>query len=221
MSLDRLDRLGRPASEWAVDHGLVPFLHAVEVVLGQRPLVACAAVVAAVLLALRVRRAAALVALTTPATVVLTSALKTLVDRPRPPWQVTAHLLHSPAFPSGHTSGTTALVLSLVLATAAVARQRGWRPLVVRVASVAAVLVVALVGADRVLLGRHYPSDVLGGLLVGGAVAWGAAVLLGTGRRADQRRVARAAAARTARSAASDSAANQIAWTRTPLPVDR
>jgi membrane-associated phospholipid phosphatase len=67
------------------------------------------------------------------------------------------------SWPSGHTTAAAALALALVLVT-----PRGHRA---PVAVVGAVLTV-LAGIALVALGRHYPSDVLGGLCVAGA--WGA-----------------------------------------------
>ena len=88
---------------------------------------------------------------------------KGLVDRPRP------HLLHPVAdvggasFPSGHAAGTAAVfgVLTLLFLRA------GNRALTYIVVSVVVLLIVC-VGASRVLLGVHYPSDVAAGFLVGG-----------------------------------------------------
>lgn len=163
-----LDGLGRPATDWAVDHGLVPALHGVEVVFAQPVLVAVAVLVAAVLAVRRAWGAAVLVAGSTAATTVATAVLKDVVGRARPEWQVAAHAIHTPAFPSGHTSGTTALVLALLVVTG----RRGG-------AAVAGALTVLLVAADRVLLGRHYPSDVLGGMVLGVLVVGAGVLLLG------------------------------------------
>jgi membrane-associated phospholipid phosphatase len=58
-------------------------------------------------------------------------------------------------FPSGHVATTAAWALGLALS-----RRRLW-PLVVAVAG------VALMALSRMYLGRHFPADVLGGLVVG------------------------------------------------------
>ncbi|WP_417215614.1 phosphatase PAP2 family protein [Arthrobacter sp.] len=95
---------------------------------------------------------------------------KVLIDRPRPPLTVTHALvpeLGTDSFPSGHTELAAALVLAAVLVIATSGRHR----LLIGVAGGAFVLVVA---ASRLYLGVHYPSDVLGSLLVAtaGALLW-------------------------------------------------
>ncbi len=95
------------------------------------------------------------------------------VARPRPPQSL--HLVNAwgDAFPSGHTTtatigyGLTALLL-LKLASSGRRRYLMWAP---------AVVIAACVGGSRVYLGVHWPSDVLGGWLLGAAwVALAAAI---------------------------------------------
>jgi membrane-associated phospholipid phosphatase len=66
------------------------------------------------------------------------------------------------AFPSGHTTAAAALSIALVLVVPAVYRMS---------AAAIGVLVTGGVGVSVIVLGWHYPSDVVGGLLV--ASAWG------------------------------------------------
>lgn len=49
-------------------------------------------------------------------------------------------------------------------------------------ATAAGAIVVLLVAADRVSLGRHYPSDGLGGLVLGFCITCTAAATMGIGR---------------------------------------
>ena len=58
-------------------------------------------------------------------------------------------------FPSGHVAATTAWALGLVWS-----RRKSWQ-------LAAAVTWVALMAVSRMYLGRHFPADVLGGLVVG------------------------------------------------------
>ncbi|MCX7960893.1 MAG: phosphatase PAP2 family protein [Burkholderiales bacterium] len=88
--------------------------------------------------------------------------LKRGTHRPRP-CEVHAHIragdvpLDRFSFPSGHTLHATAFTI------VALAYQPGLAPLVVPFA--------LLVAASRVVLGLHYPSDVLAGAAIGAAIA--------------------------------------------------
>ncbi len=103
----------------------------------------------------------------------VTDLVKTAVDRPRPyttlddpPQDVIDSLGTAEAyrsFPSGHTSFEAALSFS----TASVFVHHGARPLP---AYLGAGLLTATMGGLRVAGGRHYPSDVIAGGLLGAAV---------------------------------------------------
>jgi len=99
--------------------------------------------------------------------------LKQAVHRPRP------DLLHQIAgwsFPSGHASDIAAgMGVLLVLTLAWVRRTTLRRALVATEIAVAVV-----VGCDRVFLGAHNPSDVVGGWLLGAAVVCGSLALFGS-----------------------------------------
>ncbi len=112
----------------------------------------------------------------------LNHAWKALVERPRPgPDALAIHEVASGwSYPSGHAS-TAALVLGL-LALLAFTRLRGAARWVV---ATAAILLVLATGAGRVITGAHWPSDVLGGWLAGGATA---AVLVVLADRLTERR---------------------------------
>ena len=87
-------------------------------------------------------------------------ALRDVVGRPRPDdgfWPA-----EGLAFPSGHTTNSTAMTIIVVVAAWPYLSRR-WRPVVVTVAAA----VPLLVGLSRVAGGVHWPSDALGGLLLG------------------------------------------------------
>ncbi|HVF13902.1 MAG TPA: phosphatase PAP2 family protein [Acidimicrobiales bacterium] len=95
----------------------------------------------------------------------LDTAVKVLVDRPRPVLLDPVHTAHGKSFPSGHTMSSTVVYGSLLLAfLPGVARR--WRPLLI---GATASLVLAI-GFTRLALGVHFLSDVVGGLVLG--VAW-------------------------------------------------
>lgn len=98
--------------------------------------------------------------------------LKGAVARPRP--GTAAEVLVSGfSFPSGHTSAAV-LVFGLLCWLLC----RGASPGAKWVAGLFTALVVATVGASRVVLGAHYLSDVVGGLLWAGALLACATVAL-------------------------------------------
>jgi membrane-associated phospholipid phosphatase len=70
------------------------------------------------------------------------------------------------SFPSGHTTAAASIAVALVLVVPAAHRLT---------AALLGAALTAVVGLAVVILGWHYPSDVLGGLLVVGA--WGFAAL--------------------------------------------
>jgi membrane-associated phospholipid phosphatase len=119
------------------------------------------------LLLARAWRPALFLILASPCTVVLTQALKALVDRHRP---YVAHLTAAggPSFPSGHAASTTALYGALVLiAVDGGALPRGRST---TAALLALAVLLALIGLSRVVLGVHYPTDVVAGWLL--PAAW-------------------------------------------------
>ena len=117
---------------------------------------------AVVLLRRRCHTAVALIAVSSLGAVLLVQSVKLLVSRPRP---LDALLdARGASFPSGHAGEALAFYGAVALVVVQTAERR-W----VRIATVlaAAVLVLA-VGFSRVALAVHYPSDVLGSVLLCG-----------------------------------------------------
>ena len=117
---------------------------------------------------LAIRREVALagyVVLTGLGATALTGGIKALVDRERPTVEEPVAAAPGFSFPSGHSLGSAVTygVLALVFLPVVPARFR-------RTAIVVTVAAVALIGISRVALGVHYPSDVLGGWLLG--ICW-------------------------------------------------
>lgn len=140
-------------------------------------LVPCAIVLALAAGALRRPRRGLSVVVGVLGAVIIQYVDKAIVDRPRPPVHELEHVSGT-SFPSGHATEATAFVV--VLAVAALA---GARSGPARFAAVAAAAVIAGgVALSRVYLGVHYPTDVVAGMLLGGA--WGtiAGVVLAPGQ---------------------------------------
>jgi undecaprenyl-diphosphatase len=131
------------------------------------------AVAVVVLFLRRRRRDAAYVLLVRLVALGVETALKHGLARPRPDVVTPLTTAAGFSFPSGHTTGTTALCVSLLVVLVPFLHRRGRA-----VAAAAALLASVAVAASRVLLGVHYPSDVAGGLLVGSLVAVLLAVVL-------------------------------------------
>ena len=100
--------------------------------------------------------------------------LKRVVQRTRPPDEI-SHVDHeSFSFPSGHSLKAVVCYVMLAYVIARLLELNAGRRAAVYLAAAA---VIAAVGWSRVYLGAHYPSDVLGGFAVG--LAWLAICLTG------------------------------------------
>lgn len=90
------------------------------------------------------------------------AVLNVVAPRPRPFLVLPAHVLvpqaRDASFPSDHAAVTTAIGVALILGGPAV-----W--------GVAATIGAVLIGIARVMVGVHYPSDIVGGVVVGGGCA--------------------------------------------------
>lgn len=100
---------------------------------------------------------------------ILGATLKLVVERARPVVEDPVSQPSGYSFPSGHALNAVVLASTLVLLVWPLLSMRT-RPVVVGLAGVWVVLTCA----DRIFLGAHFPSDVLGGGLVGGGLVWAA-----------------------------------------------
>ena len=166
-----LDDLGRGAEHWARAHpALIDVLRWIETGFAGTGNAVMTVVLALTLWVRHYRRAAIYAALVEITTTLLYTWVKVLDGRARPTWQDPVGHLTSRSFPSGHAASSSALAGVVIVLAVMLVRRANLRRLV----CAGAVLVALVVGADRVLLGRHYPTDVLGGWLLGAAVtlAW-------------------------------------------------
>jgi YegS/Rv2252/BmrU family lipid kinase len=162
--LASLDQEGKPVEGWAAGRpALHPTLRAIELGFNTIAMTIFTAVLAIVLFIKNHRRAAYLVVGVMLAASIATTLIKNAVGRARPVWQDPTALLANNAFPSGHASGIAAFAGLVMVLVAMLVRRSNVR----RAVYVVAVLVVLVVCVDRVLLGRHYPSDVVAGVLLG------------------------------------------------------
>lgn len=112
-------------------------------------------------------------------------ALRSLVDRPRPPYGPWADA--SMSYPSGHLTQTTLLAVLVPVAVYAMTRRR-WLQHLTSVASLAALVFIS---ANRVAVGVHWPTDVVAGILLGLAIGlWTRAPLLDPAQHRGCRRCA-------------------------------
>jgi undecaprenyl-diphosphatase len=97
---------------------------------------------------------------------VLNVVLKALYGRPRPDMVPTVVTSQSPAFPSGHALSAFAIYGTLAYLVARLEPS----PRLRAATWIIAALIILAVGASRVYLGVHHPSDVLAGFVI--ALAW-------------------------------------------------
>jgi undecaprenyl-diphosphatase len=95
------------------------------------------------------------------------AVLNAALPRPRPFLVLPVHLLvmsppRDSSFPSDHAAVASAIAVTLLVGAGA-----GW--------GVLGLLGAVIIGVSRVIIGVHYPSDILGGMLVG-AVSAGVAL---------------------------------------------
>lgn len=107
------------------------------------------------------------------------TAMKQLVGRGRPPAFTRLLTETDPSFPSGHTTGTAALLMTIALVAVPALKTRTAR----LVAVLAAGSVAAAVGLARMVLGVHWLTDVAAGWLLGTAWAIGVTLLVPSAER--------------------------------------
>src|SRR5262249_31004872 len=108
-------------------------------------------------------REAVLLLLALAASALFFNALKMLVARPRPPLEDARLVQGGVSFPSGHSTLAATFYGPLAYLLIRDLRHNGLKVLV---GACAGVLILAI-GASRIYLGVHYPSDVLAGWAAG------------------------------------------------------
>lgn len=189
--LDAFDHWGRSAEDYAAGHpAFLAVLRLIEVAFATIGMIVWTTITAGVLLLRRRRRAAAFVVVVMIVTSLTTSAMKTWLGRGRPDWQDHTDLLSSKSFPSGHASSSAALAGALIVLVWMLVRREAVR----WTATALLVLTWLVVCLDRVFLGRHFPTDVIAGSVLGvGVMLLGLVVFEPASERAtrDRKRPAR------------------------------
>ncbi len=169
LRLEGVDRLDARIVGWVERTAPTGLVEAMQVITyaGSAIVLGPLAFLAALLLARRQQRTlAAFVVSAFVSAVLLTQALKLSIQRARPELDEPIVRLTTFAFPSGHALAATATFGALALALATRLPARRDRRLLVA----AAVGLVLVVAASRVLLGAHYLLDVLAGIAAGIAI---------------------------------------------------
>jgi len=166
-SIDHALLLGRGSGQFDVAHTITNT--------GSTTAVAALAVVVALVVWLRTRdwRCTALCVVAPALAGLCESTLKPIVGRDRPPTRILTGE-GGYGFPSGHTTGSTALAVAVIVVAALVVRMRPIRMLVIGGATVYAIAI----GLSRLAVGAHRAADVLGGWLLGTAVTLAVAAAL-------------------------------------------
>lgn len=141
-------------------------------------------VLIAVLLVRGARRLALYVLVVRVGALLLSGTVKLAVARARPVFELPVSSAAGYSFPSGHALGSSAFYLSAAVVLLPAVRRSLRRWLLA-----AAVLIPLLVATTRVLLGVHYLSDVVAGLLLGFGWAAVCTTVFALWRRDEGRRV--------------------------------
>ena len=157
-SEDAQERMTRESTSWA-EH--------IANLASTRTALAVTVVAVLVLLFRRHWHSAIALALVFPVTQGAVQLVKLVVERPRPAANASLAEAQGFSFPSAHSATSVAVYATIAFILIRASRHGHSR---VAIASLAAVLVIAI-GFSRVMLGAHYPTDVLAGWTFGALVA--------------------------------------------------
>jgi len=162
-----LVRADSSVERWGHDHASGFATDALNAIthIGEPTIVIGLAAVVAIVETIRTRSRWVLpfMALVVAGNAVVTTTVKEFADRARPTLNPVAHTL-GPSFPSGHSSWSAAFFAATALLCMR-GRTRRVQAVIVGLCAAAA----ASIAATRVLLGAHWLSDVIAGLLLGSA----------------------------------------------------
>jgi undecaprenyl-diphosphatase len=93
----------------------------------------------------------------------VSTAIKDIIDRPRPDLVPHGSVVYTASFPSGHSMQSAATYLTMGALLAQVQKRRRVKAFILSVA----LIITFLVGVSRIYLGVHWPTDVLAGWSAG------------------------------------------------------
>ena len=156
--------IARSAFDFSSNHdSFVTVLKKIQFLCGTTSLIIAMAVAAAYAWWRRERRMAIWIVLVTAIGSLLNPLLKQLFDRERPHWPAPLTTIGGYSFPSGHSVGAGIFCAVAILLTIVLTGRGLKRRLIIAFV----VLFGLVVCADRIFLGVHYLTDVLGGLILG------------------------------------------------------
>lgn len=163
--IQAIHRFDQSATNWVTltfGQSFRPFFELMTLIGGPVPACIIAAVVAAYGLKGHNQRLVGAAAMI-PATLIVGAILKMMFERARPLTDYAMSMkIHTFSFPSGHTTGSTvAYGLLAYLALLKLPAPWNW------ISAVILGLIPVFVGLSRVYLGAHFPSDVIGGWVLG------------------------------------------------------
>jgi len=164
-----LSALDRPLSDWFRGHAgtaLGDSMRFVSTLHAPRGILAASVVVALILLWRRELRGLAMFVVAVAGGASLNAALKHTFEWPRPDFDGAALGATDFSFPSGHVANATLLYGAVAL----LVLPRLWGRVARTGVVAAAAAMVLLVAASRLVLGAHYPTDVIAAIAEG--VAW-------------------------------------------------
>lgn len=166
---DGLAQVDQPVSLWVANHreGWLTGLMRVVTQLGSLPAVTVIGVLGSVTVAIGTRRWAPVILMAVCAAGLQTcvTLVKVVVGRARPQLATAIATPSGYSFPSGHAASICAVAGLLAVLTCRLVVTTWTMQVLVWTVTV---LIVAGVGASRVYLGVHFPTDVLAGWVLGG-----------------------------------------------------
>lgn len=116
-----------------------------------------------ILFARKFKREALFLTLTMGTCGIVMAFIKTIFNRPRPNIHRLVEL-NSLSFPSGHSTSSTILYLSIALISIKLMKKNTYTPILVAIVGILFIVI------SRIYLGVHYPTDTIAGISLGSVI---------------------------------------------------